>query len=134
MKRINRILNLLVLISVLGYGIFIYFNQDMYFCPILKYFHIYCPACGITRMFLSVLNLEFYQAYISSVLPNDKLHLRLNRNLRTLPHPLLTYQSHHENLHVSFLSLTTPLSHLSVILIPHPQFSCIAIATGDDLQ
>lgn len=63
MKRINRILNLLVLISVLGYGIFIYFNQDMYFCPILKYFHIYCPACGITRMFLSVLNLEFYQAF-----------------------------------------------------------------------
>ena len=63
MKSVEKIIITIVVLLILGYGIFIYFNQDLFFCPILKYFHIYCPACGVTRMILSVLELDFYQAF-----------------------------------------------------------------------
>lgn len=32
-------------------------------CPIKKHFHIECPSCGITRMFISLFKLDFYQAF-----------------------------------------------------------------------
>ena len=32
-------------------------------CPIKLILHLYCPGCGITRMFLSILRLDFYQAF-----------------------------------------------------------------------
>ena len=32
-------------------------------CPILLITKRYCPGCGITRMFLSLLKLDFYQAF-----------------------------------------------------------------------
>ena len=32
-------------------------------CPILLVTKKYCPGCGITRMFLSILSLDFYQAF-----------------------------------------------------------------------
>ena len=32
-------------------------------CPILLVIKKYCPGCGITRMFLSLLSLDFYQAF-----------------------------------------------------------------------
>ena len=32
-------------------------------CPIKKITGLYCPGCGITRMFLSLLKLDFYQAF-----------------------------------------------------------------------
>lgn len=63
MKNVEKIIVTIVVLLVLGYGIFIYFNQDLFFCPILKYFHFYCPACGVTRMILSILELDFYQAF-----------------------------------------------------------------------
>lgn len=63
MKKAEKILILFVIFLFIGYSIFIYFNQDLFFCPILKYFHIYCPACGITRMILSIIELDFYQAF-----------------------------------------------------------------------
>lgn len=32
-------------------------------CLIRKYTHLYCPGCGITRMFISLFSLNFYQAF-----------------------------------------------------------------------
>ena len=32
-------------------------------CIINSIFGIYCPGCGITRMFLSIIKLDFYQAF-----------------------------------------------------------------------
>ena len=32
-------------------------------CPIKKTTGLYCPGCGITRMFLSLLKLDFYQSF-----------------------------------------------------------------------
>ena len=34
-----------------------------YHCPILELFHLFCPGCGGTRMVISLLNLDFYQAF-----------------------------------------------------------------------
>jgi len=33
------------------------------FCPIKKFLGLYCPGCGVTRMCLSILKGEFYQAF-----------------------------------------------------------------------
>lgn len=33
------------------------------FCPFHKITGLYCPGCGITRMFLSILTGDFYQAF-----------------------------------------------------------------------
>ena len=32
-------------------------------CPIHKLTGLHCPGCGITRMFVSIVKLEFYQAF-----------------------------------------------------------------------
>ena len=32
-------------------------------CPIRHFLGIYCPGCGITRMFVSMIELNFYQAF-----------------------------------------------------------------------
>ena len=34
-----------------------------YVCPWRKFFNIYCAGCGVTRMFKSLLKLDFYQAF-----------------------------------------------------------------------
>ena len=33
------------------------------YCPFYILTGFYCPGCGITRMFLSILQLDFYQAF-----------------------------------------------------------------------
>lgn len=33
------------------------------FCPIRKFLGLYCPGCGVTRMLLSLLKGNFYQAF-----------------------------------------------------------------------
>lgn len=46
--------------------LFLYLNKKYSFgipCPIHKLFKIYCPGCGITRMFISLINLKFYKAF-----------------------------------------------------------------------
>jgi hypothetical protein len=32
-------------------------------CPFYEYLHIYCPGCGSTRLFRSLLHFDFYQAF-----------------------------------------------------------------------
>ena len=32
-------------------------------CPSYTLFHMYCPGCGLTRMFISLFELNFYQAF-----------------------------------------------------------------------
>lgn len=38
-------------------------TQSFLPCLIRKLTNYYCPACGITRMFLSIFKLDFYQAF-----------------------------------------------------------------------
>ncbi len=39
-----------------------YFNIIIY-CPVSYITGYYCPGCGITRMFIALFNLDFYQAF-----------------------------------------------------------------------
>ncbi len=59
-KIISLVLLLLLLIGYLllgnHYHIFL-------FCPIRKIIGLYCPGCGVTRMLLSILKGQFYQAF-----------------------------------------------------------------------
>lgn len=38
-------------------------NNIVIYCPILKITGFYCPGCGITRMFISLLSGNIYQAF-----------------------------------------------------------------------
>ena len=60
-KKIIVCISLLILLIAylyLGNKFHIYLD-----CPIKKITGLYCPGCGITRMLLSILQFDFYQAF-----------------------------------------------------------------------
>ena len=60
----KRIISLLVfLILLVGYYFFYRITGIAIECPIHYLTGFYCPGCGITRMFFSILKLNFYQAF-----------------------------------------------------------------------
>lgn len=61
MCKIKRILNVGLLL-IIYYIININF-QIAIPCLFYKIFHLYCPGCGITRLFFSLIQLDFYQAF-----------------------------------------------------------------------
>lgn len=61
MKKIG--VAVLCLIFLIGYLVIGDYFQVFLFCPIKKMTGLYCPGCGITRMSLSILKGEFYQAF-----------------------------------------------------------------------
>ena len=58
----EKIIILIVIFFILIFSIYQVFFGN-YLCPIYKYLGIFCPGCGLTRMFRSILNLEIYQAF-----------------------------------------------------------------------
>lgn len=63
MKKVDK--SLIISISVI---ILIYISHFLITgtgipCLIKKFTHHYCPGCGITRMCISILSLDFYQAF-----------------------------------------------------------------------
>lgn len=61
MKKIRNIgifLVILVIYLIVGEHFNIFLK-----CPIRLIFHLYCPGCGSTRMFRSLLHGNFYQAF-----------------------------------------------------------------------
>ncbi len=52
-----------LLLLVLAIIWFIILDKIHYNCPWLYLFHVYCPGCGGMRMILSILHLDFYQAF-----------------------------------------------------------------------
>lgn len=59
-KLIIPIILIILLICYLFIGD--YFHVFL-FCPIKKFLGLYCPGCGVTRMLLSMLKGNFYQAF-----------------------------------------------------------------------
>ena len=53
---------------ILIIGFFSYFILGKIFdfyipCPVYSITGLYCPGCGVTRMFISIFKLDFYQAF-----------------------------------------------------------------------
>ena len=59
---LKHVLFALLLISLAVIWFFI-LEKIHYNCPWLYLFHVYCPGCGGMRMILSILHLDFYQAF-----------------------------------------------------------------------
>lgn len=59
-KLFNFLLMIILLITYLLVGNHFHFLLS---CPIKTITGFYCPGCGITRMLLSLLKLDFYQAF-----------------------------------------------------------------------
>lgn len=54
-----------IIFVIICFGfLFLYLKLGIYIpCLFRKLTGFYCPGCGITRMFLSLLQLDFYQAF-----------------------------------------------------------------------
>ena len=64
-EKINKSKKIFV-ITFLSFIIYLYLNKRFSFyipCIFHKITHFYCPGCGITRMILSILKLDLYQAF-----------------------------------------------------------------------
>lgn len=53
----------LVCVSLILYLFIGNYLHIFLFCPIKKITNLYCPGCGVTRMLLSIIEGDFYQAF-----------------------------------------------------------------------
>ena len=60
MKKYNK---LIVIPTLAVTFLLVYTNKLSINCPFHKITGLYCPGCGITRCILSILKLDFYQAF-----------------------------------------------------------------------
>lgn len=62
MYKLNKISLILIIIILFIIASLVLYNIG-YICPIKKVFNIYCAGCGTTRMIISLLKLDIYQAF-----------------------------------------------------------------------
>lgn len=64
LRKVKLSLFIILLLTLLGflYLLLIYFDIVIP-CFFYKLTGFYCPGCGVTRMFLSLFHLDFYQAF-----------------------------------------------------------------------
>lgn len=64
LRKVKLSLFIIFLLTLMGflYLLLIYFDIVIP-CFFYKLTGFYCPGCGVTRMFLSLLHLDFYQAF-----------------------------------------------------------------------
>jgi hypothetical protein len=61
MKIIKR--HIILFLLLIAYFIFGHFTHLYIPCPIHTVFHVYCPGCGVTRMLISIIHLDFVSAF-----------------------------------------------------------------------
>lgn len=60
----NKIYKLVILLLFLLIYFFFLVNHNIYIpCIFNKITHFYCPGCGVTRMIISLIKMNFYQAF-----------------------------------------------------------------------
>jgi len=64
----NRLINTAILLSGLLFLFFALYNPFHFTCIFKKIFKISCPACGLTRGFISLLALDFKTALFYNIL------------------------------------------------------------------
>ena len=66
MKERKKTMTIFILVSALiliGYALLFKFTGIGIPCPIHEVLHLNCPGCGISRMFIAIFELNFYQAF-----------------------------------------------------------------------
>lgn len=65
-KRFFKVISMLA--AILAAGIVYYFISDFITlkCPLHFFTGIYCPGCGVTRMFVNMFHREIYKAFRSN--------------------------------------------------------------------
>lgn len=63
MKKVDKSLIISIGVIILIYIVHFLITGTGFPCLIKKFTHLYCPGCGITRMFLNIFSLNFYQAF-----------------------------------------------------------------------
>lgn len=68
LQRFYRIAKPASVILVLGFVYFLLHELTGFglFCPIRQFLHLYCPGCGVSRMFFHLLHFEFAEAFSSN--------------------------------------------------------------------
>ena len=62
-KQEIRSLSIVILIILFAYLLYYFFTGNGIPCIFKKITGLYCPGCGITRMFLSLIKFDIYQAF-----------------------------------------------------------------------
>lgn len=62
-KKASKIILLLLLLVLLSFIVTNLVTVIKYKCPFNLFFNIKCPGCGVTRMFLSIFELNFKSAF-----------------------------------------------------------------------
>ena len=67
-KRLYRVIKPTVIILAIGFIYIIIHRLTGFtlFCPYYQFLHIYCPGCGISRMFFHLAKFEFAEAFSSN--------------------------------------------------------------------
>lgn len=67
-KRLSRIIKPTAIILALGFSYIILHRLTGFtvFCPYNEFLHIYCPGCGISRMFFHLARFEIAEAFSSN--------------------------------------------------------------------
>ncbi|MCH5167714.1 MAG: DUF2752 domain-containing protein [Erysipelotrichales bacterium] len=63
MKKLDKSFISAVLVLLGLYVVYYLITGAFIPCIIKKITHLYCPGCGLTRMIISLLKLNFYQAF-----------------------------------------------------------------------
>lgn len=69
-ERLKKIIKRDIVVLIIGflYLIFIKVTNISLSCPFYRTFHLKCPGCGLTRMCLSISNLNFKMAAEENIL------------------------------------------------------------------
>lgn len=64
LRKVKLSLFIIFLLTLMGFLYLLLIHFDIVIpCFFYKLTGFYCPGCGVTRMFLSLLHLDFYQAF-----------------------------------------------------------------------
>lgn len=63
MKQVDKSIQILIIIILISFVSLLLGINITIPCIFNKITNLYCPGCGLTRMFMSIIKLDFYQAF-----------------------------------------------------------------------
>ena len=67
-ERVIKLAKPALIITAVGFAYLLFHELTglALFCPYRKFLHVYCPGCGISRMFFHLAHFEFAEAFSSN--------------------------------------------------------------------